>query len=140
MNATERIKMVKAMEYIARQVNDENVFMRWLMGGVADGDIEYGDLSAARESSAAADYVNDDESFADLMGCFLRLMHSARQSGGLHCDSVTSAGPSTGMAVVCCDGSVIECRSVELANDKPLLILDGSRTVPSSDVLRIVTR
>lgn len=139
MNATERIKMVKAMEYIARHVNDENVFMRWLMGGVADGDIEYGDLCAGKNDSAI-DYANDDESFADLMGCFLRLMHSARRSGGLYCDGVTSAGPSTGMAVVCCDGSVIECRSVELANDKPLLILDDGRTVPFSDVLRIVTR
>lgn len=26
MNKTERIKMVKAMEYIARQINDESVF------------------------------------------------------------------------------------------------------------------
>ena len=103
---------------------------------MADGDIAYGDL---QDADGAECYI-DDESFADLMGCFLRLMHSARQSGGLYCDSVTSAGPSTGMAVVCCDGSVIECRSVELANGKPLLILDGSRTVPSSDVLRIVTR
>ena len=139
MDNTERTKMVKAMEYIARHVNDENVFMRWLMGGVADGDIAYGDLQDADGSDDLECYI-DDESFADLMSCFLRLMHSARQSGGLYCDSVTSAGQSTSMAVVCCDGSVIECRSVELANDKPLLILDGCRTVPFSGVLRIVTR
>ena len=41
----ERVKMVKAMEFICRQINDEDVFMGWLMNGVADGDIEYGDLS-----------------------------------------------------------------------------------------------
>ena len=37
----ERTRMVKAMEYICRQINDEDVFNGWLMGGVADGDIEY---------------------------------------------------------------------------------------------------
>lgn len=39
--------MVKAMEYIARQINDEEVLMPWLQLGVADGDIYYGDLDAA---------------------------------------------------------------------------------------------
>ena len=37
----ERIKMIKAMEYIARQINDEDVLGRWLVCGVADGDIDY---------------------------------------------------------------------------------------------------
>ena len=44
MKALERAKMVSAMEFIARQVNDEEVFEGWLMCGVADGDIEYGQL------------------------------------------------------------------------------------------------
>ena len=39
MNRLERAKMVKAMEFIARQINDENVFEGWLMEGVADEDI-----------------------------------------------------------------------------------------------------
>ena len=40
----ERMKMVKAMEFIARQVNNEEIFNAWLTDGVPDGDIEYGDL------------------------------------------------------------------------------------------------
>ena len=39
-NMEERAKMVEAMEYIARQVNNEDIFMRWLRSGVADGDSE----------------------------------------------------------------------------------------------------
>ena len=46
MNKAERIKMVKAMEYIARNLNNEHIFYRWLMTGVADGDIAYGDLAS----------------------------------------------------------------------------------------------
>ena len=44
MNKAERIKMVKAMEFICRQVNDEDNIEAWLTLGVADEDIEYGDL------------------------------------------------------------------------------------------------
>jgi hypothetical protein len=35
----ERVELVRAMELIARAVNDEDVFMTWLISGVADGDI-----------------------------------------------------------------------------------------------------
>lgn len=41
----ERKKMVACMEYICRQINDEDVLYGWLMNGVADGDIDYGDLN-----------------------------------------------------------------------------------------------
>ena len=43
-NMRDRLKMVKAMEFIARQINDEEVFESWLVMGVADDDIPYGDL------------------------------------------------------------------------------------------------
>lgn len=88
MNTTERIKMIKAMEYIARQVNDEEVFEIWLISGVADGDIEYGDLSVNAEEAEYLDYYLDDKHFADLMNTFLRLMKAAKKSGGLYCDGV----------------------------------------------------
>lgn len=92
MKLDERIKMVKAMEYIARQVNDEEVFDLWLTLGVADGDIEYGDLSAYEnlENDDAAWYADDDKIFAELMELFLDLMKSAKRSGGLYCDGVVS--------------------------------------------------
>lgn len=87
MNKSERIKMVKAMEYIARQVNDEDIFVNlWLPVGVADGDIEYGDLTTENEDT---EYYIEDETFSELMGVFLQTMKKAYQSGGLYCDGVT---------------------------------------------------
>ena len=83
---TERKKMVLAMEYIARQVNDENKFMRWLYGGVADGDIEYGDFDIDNVDES---YI-EEETFSDLMTCFLRTMVGAWNSGGLWCGRVVS--------------------------------------------------
>lgn len=88
MKLTERVKMVKAMEFIARQVNDENVFMSWLSVGVADGDIAYGDMNPVDEDVEW--YAEEDERFADLMDVFLRIMSRAYKSGGLYCDNVVS--------------------------------------------------
>lgn len=85
MNRNERTKMVCAMEYIARQINDEDVFEGWLVSGVADGDIDYGNLSADCE-----DYYEKDECFADLMDTFLWVMQKAYHSGGLYCDDIVS--------------------------------------------------
>lgn len=93
MNLPERIKMVKAMEFIARQINDEDIFMHWLTMGVADGDITYGDLSvntSADIEDMAGDYCTDDDSFSDLMQTFLVCMQAAAKSGGLYCDDVMS--------------------------------------------------
>lgn len=89
MNKAERIKMVKAMEFIARQINDEDIFIGWLHNGVADGDISYGDLEVDDDAAYdAAEYYTDDESFADLMDTFTRLMAKAHKSGGLYCDGI----------------------------------------------------
>lgn len=89
MNKLERIKMVKAMEFIARQVNDEEVFDYWLSCGVADGDIEYGNLSAEEGVTEDLDYYLEDDHFSDVMRTFLRLMQAAKKSGGLYCDGIT---------------------------------------------------
>lgn len=88
MNKAERIKMVKAMEYIVRNLNDEEIFYRWLVTGVADGDIEYGDLS---EESDAVEYYTENDNFSDLMAVFLGIMARAHKSGGLYCDGIVSA-------------------------------------------------
>ena len=91
MNKIEREKMVKAMEFIARSINDEEVFMGWLMTGVADGDIEYGDLDVTKENVGWLDtYYEDNDSFAELMDSFLRRMSQAYKDGGLYCDGVVS--------------------------------------------------
>lgn len=90
MKINERVKMVKAMEFIARQVNNEGVFEHWLALGVADGDIEYGDLSSNGADDDAAWYADDDKSFAELMDTFLDVMAAASKRGGLYCDGVVS--------------------------------------------------
>ena len=82
----EREKMVKAMEYIVRQCNDETAMNGWLMCGVADGDIEYGNFEV---DDPDIEYYIEDDNFAELMGCFLRTMKRA-QSGGLYCGGVVS--------------------------------------------------
>ena len=81
----ERVSMVKAMEFICRQINDQDVFDEWLLDGVADGDIVYGDLGANDEYLDC--YVND-KTFSVLLSCFLRCMSAANKSGGLYCDGV----------------------------------------------------
>ena len=86
MKESKRRKMVLAMEYIARQINDEDVFEGWLMGGVADGDIPY----ASIDVDDVDDYYIEDGNFKDLMSCFLRRMVGAWKSGGLYCDEVVS--------------------------------------------------
>lgn len=86
MNEVKRRKMVLAMEYIARQINDEDVFEGWLMCGVADGDIKYGSMDPEEVDDC---YIEDDH-FRDLMDCFLRRMAGAKKSGGLYCDNITT--------------------------------------------------
>ena len=90
MHVSERIKMVKAMEFIARQINDEGVFESVLIDGVADGDIKYGDLEVRDEDREELGVYIEDESFADLMHTFLYVMKKAIRSGGLCCDDVVS--------------------------------------------------
>lgn len=90
MNKIERIKMIKAMEFIARNVNDEEVFDEWLVYGVADGDIKYGDLSIDSNDVDNMDYYTADKNFQYIMALFLRIMSRAEVSGGLYCDNIVS--------------------------------------------------
>lgn len=84
----DRKKMILAMEYIARQINDETVFDGWLMNGVPDGDIPYGCFDIAQ--IADDDWLLEDDHFQELMECFLRRMIAAGQSGGLYCDNIVT--------------------------------------------------
>ena len=79
----ERIKMVRAMELIARAVNDERVFRSWLVTGVADGDI-----NGNTKDSDLEDYTEDDE-FAELMETFVDIMYNAKQHGGIYFDGIS---------------------------------------------------
>ena len=84
MNLSRRAKVVRAMETIARCVNDEEVFYRWLLCGVADGDIDDDTTDEDLE------YYCEDKTFADLMERFLDLMTAAKRSGGLYEDRIVS--------------------------------------------------
>lgn len=85
----ERKKMVLAMEYIARQVNDESLFDYWLSLGVADGDIPYGNTEIGNIDSYEEDYI-DDETFSQLMKTFINLISYTKKSGGLYCGGIVS--------------------------------------------------
>lgn len=85
--------MVKAMEFIARQVNDEEVFEKWLMCGVADEDIPYADFDPSTMSDD--DWYIQDDNFKDVMDCFLRTMVRAKKSGGLYCGGIVSSVDET---------------------------------------------
>ena len=77
-----RAEMVRAMEIIARSINDEEIFMSWLMCGVADEDINF---DTPLEDIVEMGYT-EDSTIVDLMDCFLRCMRRAYKSGGLYCD------------------------------------------------------
>jgi hypothetical protein len=83
--------MVKAMEYLARQINDEDIFETWLSLGVADGDIPYGQLEVQpQDEEDLYTYFEDNDDFANLMDLFLRVMSEALKSDGLYCDNIVS--------------------------------------------------
>ena len=76
----DRKKMVLAMEFIARHVNDEDIFIDyWLSEGVADGDINYGDFN----NDAVDEYYIEDDNYESLKICFSLMIRQAIKSGGL---------------------------------------------------------
>lgn len=84
MNIKRRAEAVRAMETLARCINDEDIFESWLMVGVADGDID------ENTTDEELEWYCEDKPFAELMGLFLRLMRRAEKSGGLYCDNIVS--------------------------------------------------
>lgn len=83
----ERAELVLAMETICRHINNEDILMGWLMNGVADGDIT---SETTWDDENIEYYYEDDETFAELMGCFMKRMTRAAKDGGLYCDRVVS--------------------------------------------------
>lgn len=88
VNIEERKKLVLAMEFIARHVNDEMIAQDWLIDGVADGDIPFGSTDM---SDVDDNYVNSNKDFSEMMKVFLDTMSRANRSGGLYCDRVVSS-------------------------------------------------
>ena len=85
MNKAERIAAIKAMDLLARSINNEEILVnRWFAYGVADGDIT--------EDTTGEDleYYTEDRNFRNLMGTFLRCMRAAHDDGGLYIDGIVS--------------------------------------------------
>jgi hypothetical protein len=82
MNKTVRKQAVLAMEEMIRCINDEYIIERWLMAGVADGDIRKFDIDEVDEG-----YI-EDKTFKSLLQLFLELMNIAKKDGGLYIDGI----------------------------------------------------
>lgn len=94
MNIKERQAVVLAMEILARNINDEEVLENWLINGIADGDIDYTEtVNSISEilGESVDEYYIEDETFSDLLACFLRCMKKAYHSGGLYCDGIVDS-------------------------------------------------
>ena len=89
-NIIDRIKLVKCMEFISRQINDEEIFECWLIDGVADGDICYSDLSVLTADSDILDYYISLDNISILTELFSRIMYFSYIDGGLYCDNILS--------------------------------------------------
>lgn len=85
INVKERIAVVRAMETIARAINHEGIFEEWLSYGVADGDI---DENTTDEELTY--YIEDNETFGELMSTFTHMMRKVHTNGGLYVDGVAS--------------------------------------------------
>ena len=82
-----RAKIVRAMDTLARCINNEMIFERWLLSGIADNDITDNTTSV---DIISAGYCTDEE-FKNLMSLFLKLMYKASGDGGLYAEGVVSA-------------------------------------------------
>ena len=85
MNMNIRKQVVLAMETLARCVNDERIFEKWLALGVPDGDINSFNIEEVDE------FLCEDDNFRDLMSLFLDIMKDASKDG-LYVDKILAKG------------------------------------------------
>ena len=83
-NENERYVAIRAMDMLARQINNEAALEMWFAQGISDGDI---DLETPDEM--LADYIGD-EKFRDVLDTFLCVMSESYKQGGLSVDGVNS--------------------------------------------------
>lgn len=88
MDTSERIKMVKAMEFIARHISNKDIFLGWRAEGVLNDVIEYGDLFVRDEDKEKLNEYIQDEVFWCLMLIFLEVMWKARKGCHIYCDGI----------------------------------------------------
>lgn len=85
INLKERVSVVRAMDTIIHSLNDERYILWWLEAGVPDGEI---DTKTTDEELYWL--VDDDESFADIMSTFIKIMRKQPVDGAMWVDNVLS--------------------------------------------------
>jgi hypothetical protein len=85
INFKERVSVIRAMDTIVRSLNDEKDILWWLDSGVPDGEIN--EETTDEELSWL---VDDDESFADIMSTFIKIMRRQPVNGAMWVDNVLS--------------------------------------------------
>ena len=85
INLKERVSVIRAMDTIVHSLNDEEYIAWWLEDGVPDGEID-------EETVDEELYwlVDDDESFADIMSTFIKIMRRQPVNGAMWVDNVLS--------------------------------------------------
>lgn len=80
MNAKEKefVQAIRAMDLLARSVNNEDDYIGWSMCGIPDGDI----TEDTTDEEILEMYDADD--MASFIGCFLRTMKKAAKDNGEH--------------------------------------------------------
>lgn len=68
-----RVEILKAMDLLVRDINDENIHISWLMNGLPDG-------LAQQDDEAFMDFL-DDETMEDIGNCFIRCIKRAEKDG-----------------------------------------------------------
>ena len=85
INLKERVSVIRAMDIIVRSLNDERDILWWLDSGVPDGEI-----NAETTDEELYWLVDDDESFADIMSTFVKIMRRQPVNGAMWVDNVLS--------------------------------------------------
>lgn len=85
INFKERVSVIRAMDTIVRSLNDEGDILWWLGSGVPDGEI-----NPKTTDEELYWLVDDDESFADIMSTFIKIMKRQPVDGAMWVDNVLS--------------------------------------------------
>ena len=85
INLKERVSVIRAMDIIVRSLNDERDILWWLDSGVPDEEINEGTTDEELYW-----LVDDDESFADIMSTFIKIMRRQPINGAMWVDNVLS--------------------------------------------------
>ena len=85
INLKERVSVIRAMDIIVHSLNDERDILWWLDSGVPDGEIN--EETTDEELSWL---VDDNESFADIMSTFVKIMRRQPVNGAMWVDNVLS--------------------------------------------------